>query len=102
MGSNEEADNHVKNCLHIGEVEKIEHLLEVEKVQSRSKTYICTHKLSGCQMVFENKEEMHNHARSCCKRPKKHFKCNTDGCNKKYYYEDDYLKHRSKEHPVSQ
>lgn len=100
--SNQEAEDHEKKCLHIGEAERIEHLIAVEKVQSKSKTYSCTHNRSGCPRVFEIKEEMHNHARFCSKRPKNHFECSIDGCKKKYYYEADYLKHKRKDHSVSQ
>jgi hypothetical protein len=53
----------------------------------------CTHSRGGCAEVFPGKKELHTHAKKCKHKPNSSYACHIDGCNKRYYYKEDYEKH---------
>jgi len=56
----------------------------------------CSHARGGCAETFASMIELHDHARKCQFRPSNSFQCSTPGCGVKYYYEEDFKRHRQR------
>jgi len=65
-----------------------------EEEEGMSEDISCSHARGGCAKTFASRIEVHIHARKCQFRPSSSFRCSTHGCGKRYYYEEDFERHR--------
>ena len=77
-----------------------QHYQERERLQSLAShlqgEVACSHLRSGCQEKLPGKLALHSHAKICSSRPPRTFQCSVRGCQKRYYYNEDFEKHVKK------
>jgi len=105
--SNEDGDENVSNSTEggAGDQEKTsgtENRGKIDKAAFEGEEGVmaqcisCSHSRGGCAETFASMIELHDHARKCQFRPSKSFQCPTPGCGMKYYYEEDFKRHRQR------